>query len=77
MSDDGEKFVPGSYGCHEALHMSSFLAEAVSEQLCEHPAIEANPDWYRLASIAATALADLYQEIGAAHIPTPNKEHLP
>lgn len=66
MSD----YTPGSFGCHEALHMTSFLASAVDEQLCEHSAIMANPEWLDLANTAVEALMELYQKIGAAHLPT-------
>lgn len=61
-------FAPGTMGCHEALHMASFFAGAVDEELCNHPAIEQNKDWQRLARTAATALADLYQAIGSKHV---------
>jgi hypothetical protein len=74
--DESPKMPPGSYGCHEALHMASFFAEAVDEQLCGHPAIQQNTTWMMLASNAAKALADLYQAIGAEHlgaIPDPTR----
>ncbi|QIB32677.1 hypothetical protein [Ancylobacter pratisalsi] len=61
-------FAPGTFGCHEALHTASIVMNLVDERLCEHPAILANPDWYRLASEAHMALYNLYQAIGARHI---------
>ena len=61
-------FAPGTMGCHEAMHMASFFAGAVGEELCEHPAIQQNEDWAHLACTAATALADLYQAIGSKHL---------
>ena len=54
-------FAPGTFGCHEALHTASIVVNLVDERLCEHPAILANPAWYRLASEAHTALYNLYQ----------------
>lgn len=63
-----EHFKPGSFGCHEALHMASFFAGVVDEELCEHPAIKAREEWSELAHKAATALADLYQAIGRDHL---------
>jgi hypothetical protein len=68
---DPKQYEPGSYGCHEALHMASFLANAVSEELCEHNAIKANPEWEQLATTAFEALYKLYQEIGAKHLVLP------
>ncbi|SDE25460.1 hypothetical protein [Rhodospira trueperi] len=59
---------PGSYGCHEALHMASFLMEAVDGHLMEHPAVTLNPEWFALAAQAHDALFALYQAIGAAHL---------
>ena len=61
-------YAPGGFGCHEALHMASVLADMVDEQLCEHPAIERNPAWLRLAERAEEALLELYQAIGAEHL---------
>jgi hypothetical protein len=61
-------FKPGTMGCHEALHMASFLADAVDVQLVEHPAIKQNREWNFLAKRAAQALADLYQRIGREHL---------
>lgn len=63
-----DEFVPGSLGCHEALHMASFLTNAVDEELAGHPAILRNSEWYALARTAANALADLYQKIGGEHL---------
>ena len=63
-----DQFSPGSFGCHEALQMASVFMDSVGRHLCEHPAVLANPDWYRLASEAQTALFDLYQAIGDAHL---------
>jgi len=61
-------FEPKSFGCHEALHMVAFLAEAVDQQLAEHDAIKFNPKYSRQANIAATALSKLYQAIGEDHL---------
>lgn len=65
---DPEDFKPGGLGCHEALHMASFLTEAVNEQLVEHPAIVQNEEWQKLAIAAREALAKLYNKIGEAHL---------
>jgi len=65
---DPKNFQPGTFGCHEALHVSHMLAEMVDSYLCSHPAIQANPEWKAQADLAAQTLADLYQAIGAAHL---------
>jgi hypothetical protein len=63
-----EKFAPGSYGCHEALHVASMLEALVDERLCDHPAVLLNPEWFALAKKAQEALFALYQAIGDAHL---------
>jgi hypothetical protein len=63
-------FAPGTFVCHEALHMAHVLAELVDSQLCKHPAIQANVFWQAKATAAADALEDLYQAIGRVHLPT-------
>ena len=67
-NDAKPDFGPGSLGCHEALHMASFLCSAVEEELMEHPSIRADAEWSALARTAMNALADLYQKIGAKHL---------
>ena len=62
-----EGFAPGSFGCHEALHMASVLAEMVDERLCQHPAIAARKEWVAKANLARSTLHELYQTIGQEH----------
>jgi hypothetical protein len=60
-------FEPGTFGCHEALHLASTFMNMVEEHLAEHPAVRANPEWEALATTAVRALADLYHAIREAH----------
>ena len=62
------RHAPGSFGCHEALHVSSMLADTVALRLVEHGAVIQRADWYALAARAHEALFDLYQAIGAEHL---------
>jgi hypothetical protein len=73
MNNDAD-FAPGTFGCHEALHMAHVLAELVEMRLCEHPAIQANAHWQERAATAAAALHELYQAIGRAHLPPDSVE---
>lgn len=59
---------PGSFGCHEVLHMASFLQMSVYHELIVHPAIKNNKEWLKLAHKAQGALADLYNAIGLKHL---------
>jgi hypothetical protein len=63
-----EQFKPGTMGCHELLDRTHLLAEFVEQQLQEHPACVANPEWYALAERAASALHELYQQVGSDHL---------
>lgn len=53
---------------HEALHMTCFLMKSVDTELLEHPAIQADAHWLKLATAAHQALFELYQAIGAQAI---------
>jgi hypothetical protein len=66
--EEAARFAPGSFGCHEALHMALVLSELVAERLGEHPAVRRDPAWKALADRASDALYDLYQAIGADHL---------
>lgn len=61
-------YAPGSFGCHEALHMASVAVDLVDRALLEHPAIADVPEWKALADKAHQALFDLYQAIGEKHL---------
>ena len=56
---------PDLFHHHEALHMSSFLVEAVERQLVENAFVASEPECLELANKACDALADLYQLIGS------------
>lgn len=68
MNADQDLYRPGTFGCHEALHMAMVLADTVDDQLVEHPAIRLNPLWLSMAERAREVLLDLYQAVGGAHL---------
>ncbi|MDF1634883.1 hypothetical protein [Mycoplana sp. MJR14] len=59
---------PGTRSCHEATHTASIVLDLVDQHLLHHPAIAANPEWFRHASKASEALFNLYQSMGAAQL---------
>lgn len=63
-----DRFQPGTMGCHEALHTVNMIVGIIDDNLCKHPAIVMNKEWYKDASKAAQLLADLYQKIGQDHM---------
>lgn len=71
-ADLGERWAdenrPGSAGCHELLDRTALLSDMLERYLLNHPACVANSGWYMLAEQAATALRELYQQIGGEHL---------
>lgn len=63
-----EDFGPGTLGCQEALHMSAFLERALDEELCRHPSVSENSEWFELAKNARNLIRQLYQKIGDKHL---------
>lgn len=58
----------GTFGCHEALHVTSVALALIDRELCSHLAIVQNPEWYAFARSAQNELAALYQRISATHL---------
>lgn len=60
--------LPGSFSYHEALHTASLVMVQMDEPLLGHPAVVLDPEAYRLAHEAHTAIFNLYQYLGAKHL---------
>lgn len=65
---DLQQFAPGTFGCHEAMHTTSLMLDMTDDHLLGHPAILADPEFYRLAGNVHEALFALYQAIGEKHL---------
>lgn len=65
---DLSQYAPGTFGCHEAMHTTSLMLDMTDDHLLQHPAIVADPDFYRLAGEVHEALFALYQAIGEKHL---------
>lgn len=63
-----ERFEPGTFGCHEALHMSSVFRDMVDEQLLQHPSVLMDEEAFRLAYKAQEYLFYTYQRLGEIHL---------
>jgi hypothetical protein len=61
-------YSPGSFGCHEALHVAYIMANMIDEQICQHLAVSQNPEWKNIADTARDLLHDLYHKVGASHL---------
>jgi hypothetical protein len=67
-----DEFRAGTFGCHELLDRTRLIADQIEQTLLAHPACLQNQDWYRLAFEAVVALRELYQQVGSAHLATPD-----
>ena len=65
---DLSQYTPGTFGCHEAMHTTSIMLDMTDDQLLHHPAVLADPVFYRLAGEVHEALFALYQAIGEKHL---------
>jgi hypothetical protein len=70
------KFLPGSFGAHEALHTAAVTMDMVDRHLMQRPTIVGPPDRSALADTDHQALFNLYQGIGSEHLPAEPKEPL-
>ena len=66
--DWANEYRPGSAGCHELLDRTALLTDMLGRNVLAHPACIARPEWYALAEQAASALRQLYQQVGAEHL---------
>ena len=66
--DWAAQYEPGSFGCHELLDRTALATDMVERSVRTHPACVQNREWFALAEQAVTALQELYQRIGAAHL---------
>lgn len=65
---DPAEHLPGSFSYHEALDRTSVQMDHL-EVVLNHTAILLDPEAYRLAHEAHTNLFNLYQHLGALHMP--------
>lgn len=63
-----KNYRPGTFGCHELLHITMVARDFVEEHVSNHPTIGLNREWEALAEKATDALFELYQAIGKEHL---------
>lgn len=50
---------------HEVLHVAWMVQDMIDRYLAQHTAVEANPEWKRLADELVAKACEFYQRIGA------------
>lgn len=61
------RFGPGSFGCHEAVHMTQAVVALIQRELVEHSAVLQDADWYRQVREAQELLHGAYQRAAEKH----------
>jgi hypothetical protein len=63
-----ETFGPGSFGCHEAMHVTDLVVDLIERQLVQHSAVILNPFWYAQVREAQALLYRAYSAAAAEHM---------
>jgi hypothetical protein len=66
-----ERFGPGSFGCHEAMHVTNLVVELIEQQLATHSAVLLDPYWFHNVREAQSLLYSAYNAIGGDHLSAP------
>lgn len=65
-----ERFGMGTFGCHEAVHVTMLVVDLIEEQLVEHSAVLLDPFWYGQVRDAQQTLFNAYNHIAGLHLGT-------
>lgn len=65
------RFGPGSFGCHEAMHVTNLMVELIEQQLVGHSAVLLNPIWYDNVREAQALLRRAYTAVADEHLDAP------
>ena len=66
-----ERFGPGSFGCHEALHVTNLVVELIERELAGHSAVLLDPSWYARVREAQALLYSAYNDMAQGHLGAP------
>lgn len=69
-----ERFGPGSFGCHEAMHVTQLVVDLIERQLVQHSAVLLNPVWYAQVREAQGLLYHAYSAAADQHLDAPGHE---
>jgi len=63
-----DRFGPGTFGCHEAVHVNSLIVRLIDNELLNHSAVLLDPEWYHLVREAQRMLYEAYRLGGNEHL---------
>ncbi|MFD1328861.1 hypothetical protein [Mycoplana ramosa] len=62
-----ERFGPGTFGCHEALHVTHLVVDLIERELVGHSAVLLDPAWYQRVREAQALLYTAYSAAAQVH----------
>ncbi len=68
------RYGPGSFGCHEALHVTNLVVELLERELAGHSAVLLDAFWYGKVREAQALLHSAYSKVAQAHLAAPLPE---
>ncbi len=65
--EEPERWVPGSFGCHELLDRIHIVGNQFESIIVRHPSCVLKPEWFSAACQILDQMEELYQKVGAEH----------
>lgn len=68
------RYGPGSFGCHEAMHVTQVVVDLMERELLSHSAVLLDSFWYDKVREAQALLRSAYNHVAEAHLAAPLPE---
>lgn len=65
------RYGPGSFGCHEAMHVTQVVVDLIEQELLSHSAVLLDAFWYGKVREARTLLRSAYNHVAQVHLEAP------
>lgn len=65
------RYGPGSFGCHEAMHVTQVVVDLIERELLSHSAVLLDSFWYGKVREAQALLRSAYTHVAEAHLAAP------
>lgn len=65
------RYGPGSFGCHEAMHVTQVVVDLMERELLAHSAVLLDSFWYAKVREAQSLLRSAYNHVAEHHLAAP------
>jgi len=65
------RYGPGSFGCHEAMHVTQVVVDLLERELLSHSAVLLDAFWYGKVREAQALLRSAYNHVAEAQLAAP------